>query len=164
MPAAWAAPSAAATSSAIETASAVLSRGTARETGRERGARDVVEDQRPVVVGQLEVADPDDVRLVEIPQGAELAQEPLPAELVREDERVEALDRDDVAGALVGRSPDLGRTARAERLVEPVSTEQDSLRHGPSLDPNASNGGMGRSVRGLHPSDGSGQVGWPGPF
>jgi hypothetical protein len=37
------------------------------------------------------------VRLVEIAEGAELAQEPFAAKLVREDERVEALDRDDVA-------------------------------------------------------------------
>ena len=78
----------------------------------------------------MEIADADDVRLVERAERVELAPKTAPPGVIGDDERMEALDGDGFAGRFVNGSPDVGRTAAAGALEQPVAIEQDRFRHG----------------------------------
>src|SRR5204863_7593333 len=59
----------------------------------------------------------------------ELAAQGLPSGLLGEDDGMEALDRDDVAGSQVAGTPDLGRATRSGGLEQAVAIEEDGPGH-----------------------------------
>jgi hypothetical protein len=132
IPAAWAADRAAATSPMIPTALRRERRSAlrlARDALRERGTRNVVEDEGGLAFADVEVADADDVRLVERLERFELATEPRSTSLIGDDDRMEALDGHFVAGPRVERAPDFGRSARSDGFDQPISGKEHGLGH-----------------------------------
>jgi hypothetical protein len=101
----------------------------AREALRERGTRNVVEDEGGLAFADVEVADADDVWLVERLERFELATEPRSTSLIGDDDRMEALDGHFVAGPRVERAPDFGRSARSDGLDQPISGKEHGLGH-----------------------------------
>ena len=100
-----------------------------REVIGERRAGHVVENERSLVVGQVDVSNADDVRAFELLERPRLAFEPPAGCRIGEHDRMQPLDRDLVAGFVVDRTPDLGAPAGPGAFDKPVAPKQDSLFH-----------------------------------
>ena len=100
-----------------------------REVVSERRPGHVVENDRSLVVGQVAVANADDIRAFERLERPRLAFEPPAGGRIGEDDRMQPLDRDFVAGLLVDGAPYLGAPAGSGAFEQPVAPEQDSLFH-----------------------------------
>ena len=104
-------------------------RRTVGQAGGERRAGDVVEDQCGLVVGDVEVADADDVRVMERLERPKLTFEPPPSVLRTEHDGMQPLEGDLLAGLLVDRAPDLGRPAGPGGREQAVAAEQHGVSH-----------------------------------
>ena len=100
-----------------------------REVVGERRPGHVVENERSLVVGQMAVANADDVRAFERLERTRLAFEPPAGGRIGEHHRMQPLDRDLVAGLLIDSTPDLGAPTGPGAFEQPVAPEQDSLFH-----------------------------------
>ena len=99
----------------------------------ERLAIDEVEHESGLAIVDVEVADADDPRVGDTAQRGCFENQATSGSRVGHDDRMEPLDGDRVARSLVGRTPDGGRSAGSERLLEAVSAEEHRVSHGPRV-------------------------------
>ena len=129
MPRSWTAASPSATAAPMASASASLEPMPVCRELRDRPARDEVHDERRLVLVEDGVADRDDVRVADRLHGRGFTPETLAGALVVDQVRVEALDRDHLAGPLIVGAPDRGHAPHGACFEQAVSAPQQSSVH-----------------------------------